>query len=82
EKMAARELRRIGIEGATLLGHGDRFRHAITHRRLQIYPLVYQFTGEIPEAATTIPIEEGSRLPALYRKALAAAQKLLLEEPR
>ena len=82
EKMADRELRRFGIEGATPLGHGDRFRHAITHRRLQIYPLVYQFTGEIPEAATTIPIEEGGRLPALHRKSLAAARKLLLEEPR
>ncbi|MEE2888927.1 MAG: A/G-specific adenine glycosylase [Planctomycetota bacterium] len=82
EKLTREQLERLGIEDPLLLGHGDRFRHAITYRRLEIYPLLYQWNGEIPEGVSTIPIDRGDRLPSLHRKAIAAARELLLEVPR
>ena len=82
EQLASAQLELLGIESPVLLGHADRFRHAITYRKLEIYPLLYRWSGDLPEGVSTIPIDRGDRLPALHRKSIAAARELLLEVHR
>ena len=82
DKMIGKEFKRLGLDGAELIGHADRFQHAITYRKLFIHPLVYRYQGEIPAGVETIPIDGGDRLPALHRKSIAAARELLLEVSR
>ncbi len=75
-------LQQLQIEKAIFLGHADRFRHAITHRKLEIFPLVYQWHGKVPQGVVTIPLDSGDRLAALHRKSITAARELLLEASR
>jgi len=77
KKMVENEFKRLGFTGAKLIGHGDKFQHAITYRKLEIHPLVYRYHGVIPNDLDTVPIERGDRLPALHRKSIAAARELI-----
>ena len=73
----ARVAEQAAIASAKLIGHGDKFQHAITYRKLEIHPLVYRYHGVIPNDLDTVPIERGDRLPALHRKSIAAARELI-----
>lgn len=74
------EFQRLGLHDAELIGHADHFQHAITYRKLEIYPLVYRYQGEIPTDVKTVPISGADRLPALHRKSITAASELVLED--
>ena len=71
----------MGIPVPQVHGHGDLYQHAITYRKLQVRPLVYRWKGPVPPGVKRIPLHRADRVPALHRKAIAAAQQLLVGEP-
>jgi len=69
----------LAIDAPELIGHADRFQHSITHRKLQVSPLVYRWNRSIPEGVKLLPFDAAHRVPALHRKAIDATKELLLE---
>ena len=71
------EFMKRGLPVPQLMGHGDVYKHAITHRQLEIQPLLYRWENEVPHDSKRIPLSEPDRLPALHRKAVIAIQPFI-----
>ena len=69
----------LALDLPELIGHADRFQHAITYRKLQVTPLVYRWNRSTPEGVKLLALDAADRVPALHRKAIEASKELLLE---
>ena len=71
------EFARRNLGTPVIIGFGDRFRHTITHRQLDVQPVLCSWQGPVPDEARLIDAEASSKLPVLHRKALQNLLPLL-----
>ena len=72
-----RELMSRGIPPLEIVAYGDPFRHTITHRRLDVQPILCHWRGPIPDGVVSIKPEAAGKLPVLHRKAVESITPLL-----
>lgn len=77
ETVLAAEFADRGLGNPEIVGFGDRFRHAITHRQLDVQPVLCRWQGPVPEDGRLIDPEAAEKLPVLHRKALQNLLPLL-----
>ena len=77
EQALKRELKERTIPLQEILGYGDPYRHSITHRQLEVQPILCRWCGPIPEDVKKIVPHAAGKLPVLHRKAIESIMPLL-----
>ena len=77
ESVLVEEFARRNLGKPEIIGFGDRFQHTITHRQLDVQPVLCSWQGPIPEEARLIAPDAFRKLPVLHRKALQNLLPLL-----
>jgi A/G-specific adenine glycosylase len=77
EAILSRELENRNLGEPDIIGFGDRYRHSITHRQLDVQPVLCRWKGKIPEGVRTIDRSSSGKLPVLHRKTLESLLPLL-----
>ncbi|MAJ29075.1 hypothetical protein CBD41_06820 [bacterium TMED181] len=71
------ELNQRGFGHPDIIGFGDSFKHSITHRQLEVKPVLCRWHGPTPENCRQITPQSSNKLPVLHRKALEGILPLL-----